>query len=338
MAPKEFSTVCIKLAETLILCNVAIRGIPALRTAVAKISAYNPNLLTPVHTAFALVCLKAKVYDASLSVIDIPIFEVNPKENGLTALDYLSYFYYVGMLYTGLKRYQDAVQSLELTLAVDTRELSIVQVEAYKKLILINLIMTGKQYSFASSSKLGNGSIQKLKRIAAEYTKLAEAFAFGTEAIMRSVNREGAVEVYQQDKTFGLVKLAIKSHRRREIRKLTNTYVTLALTDMAARAGLDDVRSTESYVLGMIEDGEIFAKIDQKGGMLSFEEDPEQYDSKEMAQRLGAKIQEMFALSQKLKEVHNKIAVDANYVRRTMPKSIEEEAETDPNLRRALEA
>jgi COP9 signalosome complex subunit 3 len=40
-----------------------------------------------------------------------------------------------------------------------------------------------------------------------------------------------------------------------------------------------------------IEDGDIFAEINQKDGMVSFREDPEEYNSVEMVNRLDAEMQ-----------------------------------------------
>ena len=43
-----------------------------------------------------------------------------------------------------------------------------------------------------------------------------------------------------------------------------------------------------------IEDGEIHATINQKDGMVSFHEDPEQYKSSEMVEHIDLSIQRYF--------------------------------------------
>lgn len=336
MATAQVSAVAIKYAESLIITESAIKGVFPLRQAVEKISARDPHLLTPAHTAFTLISLKAKVYDYALPVISRPIYSVDPSGTGLTPLDFLSYFYYAGMLYVGLKQYANAVATFELAFSAETKALSKVQVETYKKLILVNLILTGKAYSLPSSNQLGTGMKPKLAALCAAYTTLGDAFKYGPEAINKVANESG--EIFFNDDNLGLVKQAISSHDRRRLRKLTDTYVTLSLDDMATRANLKNAKQAEKYVLGMIQDGDIYAKLDQKGGMLSFEEDPEQYDTKAMALTLNDKIQEMFKLSQKLKVIHKDVAVSKEFVKRTMPKDINEEAESDPLLRAALEA
>jgi COP9 signalosome complex subunit 3 len=46
-----------------------------------------------------------------------------------------------------------------------------------------------------------------------------------------------------------------------------------------------------------IKDGDIFAAINQKDGMVSFQEDPEQYNTCEMTQRLNNEIHQYVPLS-----------------------------------------
>ena len=55
-------------------------------------------------------------------------------------MDVLSYLYYKGMIYIGLKRYNDAIEQFRLILAYPTQILHKVHVESYKKLIVLTLI------------------------------------------------------------------------------------------------------------------------------------------------------------------------------------------------------
>ena len=132
LVPKLFSNLCMKFAESLILTDNASQGVVPLKKAVLKIKGSDVNLLTPVHTAFALVCLKSLHYDYARCILDTPIFKIDPQSNGLISLDYLSYFYYTGMIYTGLKNYTKAIENFKLTLTVPTTSLSVVQLESYR--------------------------------------------------------------------------------------------------------------------------------------------------------------------------------------------------------------
>ena len=62
------------------------------------------------------------------------------------------------------------------------------------------------------------------------------------------------------------------------------------MTDIANRVQLSGPKEAEKYVLHMIEDGEIFATINQKDGMVSFEDNPEKYASVAMLSRLDQEV------------------------------------------------
>jgi len=55
-------------------------------------------------------------------------------------MDVLSYLYYKGLVYVGLKRYDDACEQFRLVLSYPTSILHKVHSESYKKLILLTLL------------------------------------------------------------------------------------------------------------------------------------------------------------------------------------------------------
>lgn len=129
---------------------------------------------------------------------------------------------------------------------------------------------------------------------------------------------------FWQDNNLGLVKQVLTSMYKRNIQRLTQTYLTLSLEDIARSVQLDTPRDAEMHVLRMvgvlstdvwintqkwhtfillipiivqIEDGEIHATINQKDGMVSFHEDPEQYKSVEMVEHIDSSIQRCVCLT-----------------------------------------
>ena len=67
---------------------------------------------------------------------------------------------------------------------------------------------------------------------------------------------------------------------------MTKTFLTLSLEDVASRAGLENSKEAEKYLVSMVESGEIFAKISHKDGMVKFGTKPEKYNSVEMLRKL----------------------------------------------------
>jgi len=52
----------------------------------------------------------------------------------------MAYNYYRGMLFTGLKKYAQAIECFKLAIALPTTIVHKVHLESYKKLVLVNLI------------------------------------------------------------------------------------------------------------------------------------------------------------------------------------------------------
>ena len=93
--------------------------------------------MTCFHNCFAKLCLKAKCYQHALRLIEQPMTEV---QAGTEAIEILTYNYYRGMLFTGLKRFEDAITCLNRVLSLPTRIFHRVHLESYKKLCLLLLI------------------------------------------------------------------------------------------------------------------------------------------------------------------------------------------------------
>ena len=94
-----------------------------------------------LHREFAKLCIKAKCYQHALQVIDYPTTSF--KKN-TTPMDIVSYLYYKGLIYTGLKRYPEAIEQFRLVLSFPTNVTHKVHTESYKKLILLTLLRVGE--------------------------------------------------------------------------------------------------------------------------------------------------------------------------------------------------
>ena len=65
----------------------------------------------------------------------------------------------------------------------------------------------------------------------------------------------GEQDVLTQDHNLGLARQVRSALVRHNVRKLTSTYITLSLTDIAATAGLTDVDAAEALLRTMISSG-----------------------------------------------------------------------------------
>ena len=75
---------------------------------------------------------------------------------------------------------------------------------------------------------------------------------------------------------MGLVKQVVSSQTRSNIRRLTRTFITLSLSDLAHRVGLSSPALVEAELVKMIQSGSIHATIRHQvriAMLMSVEED-----------------------------------------------------------------
>lgn len=304
IAPEKFTVLCRRLKEQAMQLQVPIQAIIPLRTAVRKLQP-SPEHLTPLHPDLLLVCLLAKCYKAALSILEEDIFEIDiPK-------DFLLYCYYGGMIFIGLKRFNKALEFFQHAITAPAITLTAITVEAYKKFVLVSLIQTGQVPAFP---KYTPAVVQRnLKSCTQFYIDLANNYSSGKISVLEAcVNTN--TEKFKNDSNLGLVKQVLSSLYKRNIQRLTQTYLTLSLQDIASTVQLETAKQAELHVLQMIQDGEIFATINQKDGMVSFNEDPEQYKTCQMTEYIDTAIRRIMALSKKLTTVDEQISCDHSYL------------------------
>lgn len=145
--------------------------IPIIRTIILRIDP-SSSCFTSTHTIFVRLCLRAKAYSEALEVLDKDIFHFPTvvdkiyhlpllcgyHETSATYIttfsqisaelnyrDHLLYFLYGGMIYIALKNWERALLFLEIVVMSPTENTaSMIQVEAYKKWVLVSLIAEGK--------------------------------------------------------------------------------------------------------------------------------------------------------------------------------------------------
>lgn len=148
--------------------------IDLIRTAILRLDP-SSSCFTSNHLLFAHLCLECREYSAALSVLDKDIFHLpsSPDTESLqvntpfpcsshefsssfiTSTSHLSerlnhthhlrYFLFGAMIYTKLRNWTRALHFLEVVITCPTANAaSMIQVEAYKKWILVNLLANGQ--------------------------------------------------------------------------------------------------------------------------------------------------------------------------------------------------
>ncbi|KAG6840314.1 hypothetical protein C0991_007464 [Blastosporella zonata] len=170
------------------------------------------SYLTSMHTVFALHCVQTQSYVSLLPVLATPITNIDlPLSPDLNYNDSLIYHYLGGIAYAALKRWSHAEEFFEIALSTPGTAASAVQLEALKKLKLVQLIASGKE------------------------------------------------------KNTGLIHQALARAPRWTLKKLTSTYVTLSLSDIAKAIKLPSETAVRALLLDMIESADISAQISASG-------------------------------------------------------------------------
>ncbi|CAI0456872.1 unnamed protein product [Linum tenue] len=306
LAPEKFTGMCKRFKDQVLLIEAPMRGVAPLLVAVRKVQPSSEHL-TSLHPDFLQLCLLAKCYKTGLSLLEDDIFEVTQPR------DLFLYCYYGGMICIGQKHFQKALELLHNVVTAPMTSINAIAVEAYKKYALVSLIDNG-QFSPGLPKYASSSAQRNLKNFCQQpYIELASTYSTGKIAELETFVQKHR-EKFESDNNLGLVKQVVSSMYKRNIQRLTQTYLTLSLQDIANTVQLNSAKEAEMHVLQMIQDGEIFATINQKDGMVRFLEDPEQYKSSGVIERIDSSIQRLMTLSKKLTNMDEQMSCDSLYL------------------------
>ncbi|KAF2068109.1 hypothetical protein CYY_010565 [Polysphondylium violaceum] len=312
LAPALFNTVINHYTEILHQTGQPIKGISGLKRSLAALSDSPLHILSPAHTNFLQLVILSKCYHIALPLIESNITSINPDQSGIAIQHILCYYYYAGIIFTALKKYKSAAESFKFVFTAPASALSAIAIEAYKKFVLVNLIISGSSSGFPRYTP---PIVQRnIKSHCKAYTELTVSFSSNNINDIRQKAIPHA-EAFQKDKNWGLVKLAIKSIYRRNIKKLTQTFMTLSIADIAEKVDLTPSKA-EAFVLKMIEDGEIFASISQKDGMVSFHESPENFSGYNVFSELDSSINKVIQIDGTVKHIEEKLTLSQAFLKR----------------------
>ncbi|KAJ6751479.1 hypothetical protein OIU85_001959 [Salix viminalis] len=338
LAPEKFIAVCKSFKDQVLMLEAPIRGVVPLLEAVKKLR--SSEHLTTLHPDFLQICLLAKCYKTGFSILEDDIFEVDqPRDfylycyygglnlNSLGAfLDFNGFAcvpkplngeiknFLGGMICIGQKRFQKALELLHNVVTAPMSSINAIAVEAFKKYVLVSLIYNGQIYAGGFEVLFGFHSLTRLFLPFEQlYIELANTYSIGKISELETYIQTNR-EKFDSDNNLGLVKQVVSSMYKRNIQRLTQTYLTLSLQDIANTVQLSSPKEAEMHVLQMIQDGEIYATINQRDGMVRFLEDPEQYKTCEMIEHIDSSIQRIMTLSKKLTAMDELISCDPLYL------------------------
>ena len=219
-----------------------------LQTAIGKVQAHEQQL-TSVHSDLAQLCLIAKCPKPALQFLDIDFNDISKENKAFDVKYFLQYYYYGGMIYASLKQFDRALYFFEIALTTPSMAISSIILESYKKFVLISLIQHGKIKSLPKYTS--QAVTRHIRQMATAYTDLAQAYStFSIHKVSLAISEHS--DQYLSDTNMGLVKQVIASLYKKNIQRLTKTFLTLSLEDMANRIQLASKEEAEQYILNMV--------------------------------------------------------------------------------------
>jgi COP9 signalosome complex subunit 3 len=271
--------------------------------------AEDESRLTPIHPIFLQACFAASCPDQALHLLRRPITSVHapsaPEPSSgnsaasssrsddsqykLSYLDHLTYTYLAGVILCLLCLWQEADGYLEMCATAPTHglALSALQLEAAKKLILVQLIAYGKVWAFSppppstDPSKqvrplpaYAPGGLAKMLK-QSPYLTLPKHYPSPPD----NFPTQGDRKTFSQDNNMGLISIALEKSVRWRIIEMMNTYEVLSLYEVCIQVGLTQEggkQKLREVLLSMIEEGEIKASLEIENGeeIVSFNNAP----------------------------------------------------------------
>ncbi|KAL9931801.1 hypothetical protein V8E36_009351 [Tilletia maclaganii] len=198
------------------------------------------RVLTPLHGIVLYQCLKAGAYQiAYQSALMFPVAEVDQYSNPIRYSDVLQYFYYAGLIAAKQNNIADSMDYLEQCVTAPAQGISAIQVDAYKKLLLLQLLHNGKMLPLPdyTSSVLAKG----LTTLCRPYIFLAKVFEDRNTSDADLFQKvEEVKDLVQRDQNWSLLQQCLVAYRSRRIQRLASTYSAISLVEVARLLGMSE--------------------------------------------------------------------------------------------------
>lgn len=321
-APDLFAEFSHLFTNYLVEQKAAIKGISLLKQAIIRLKYLSENQLTSIHADLCQLCLVAKCFKPALQILDVDIVSISQEVTGpglsnpqFDAKYFLLYYYYGGKIYLALRNLDRALYFFEVALTTPAHAVSHIMLEAYKKFILVSLLLHGKVQQIPKySSKV---VIRFIKPLSQQYNDFANAFTTNNSSELNTIITRHQ-EVFTRDHNMGLVKQVASVLYKKNIQRLTKTFLTLSLSDVASRVGLPGPADAEKHILNMIENGQIYATINQKDGMVVFSDEPDKYSGPGVLKTLEEELMLTMEFNNRILAMDEEIQVNPQFVKKSV--------------------
>ncbi|CCI45508.1 unnamed protein product [Albugo candida] len=277
--------------------------------------------ITPIHGDFFYLCIQSKHYAAALDIVDLPLVEVEKEHNGMTVVSFLKYGYYSGVIYLSQKLMREAINAFVMTISTPAAALSAFVVEAYKKLILISLIVHGRIHNLPQY--VAYVVSRHVDSHCTAYMEFAHAFEQGNYRDLARLAQDYRDKSFIKDGNFGLVKQCLVAFKQQSLINVHRMYNCIPLSDIPAIIGqnVEDWNVSKADIAHLLQtngNANLSAKIDQEKNLVVFRSDSNFYINKqqqhEIMECLDNGMQRLLCISEHLKKVDAEIVQHPRFI------------------------
>lgn len=259
-----------------------------------------------------------------------PAAYITPDTKLTTKLKYqdlLEYFLFSGMVFIGARKWEAALQCLENAVTYPAKEntVSKIMVEAYKKWVLVGILVEGKLLPLPKSTS--GGAAKTYHILAKPHETLAQIFENGTASRLKAEAEASNTTFWHGEGNTGLVLAVLAAYQRFQIRNLANVYSKISIqeviketTSAETGAKLASVGAGEQLVRNMINQGELHATLGTSPTgqpILTFSPGGKLLTEVEMKRELAASTIRIKALINEIKTTDRLLTHDKEYIKYT---------------------
>lgn len=241
--------------------------------------------------------------------------------------DVLEYFFCCGLIYMGLEKWEMAQEYLENAIIYPSKASAVskIQVEAYKKWILIGLMMDGKMPHLPDDTS--ETSAKTYRTLAKHYESVAFLFETGTASRLRAEIDAGA-QVWEDDGNTGIMILVLAEFQKWQIRNLSNIYSRISLPEVLSLTSSAEAAtpaptsaSLSALISSMTANGSLYATLSTplpptNPAILTFSPagGPKLTEA-DMSREMQGATRRVVALNVEMKNLDRSLALDKDYIR-----------------------
>jgi hypothetical protein len=274
---------------------------------------------TCVHDLALLTCLEARTYEIALPMISLEITEFIEKDDTVSAKSFLMYCYFAGLICLRLRLFDKALMQFLSAMYVPGTVLSAIQIEAYKKAILVSLLKDGVLPAIPDVSIQIPSSFKQKKALsekASLYLQFGKAFESMNFSSAKRIVTENIKE-FEADDNSSLISVCLKSMVSFKIKQLSQVYLSLSISDIEKMIGNIALEFIEPIPLhqklsNMISKGKISARLEK--GILFFTDDMNDFATYEAKEIFVNIVQAQARLIERMSDFDRKLGLTPAYL------------------------